>query len=370
MTRFPARGTPWRKIVDVEDAVTRLDARGETIYLLTHRDASRFKIVTLDLSSTQPKMTPLVPPSDVVITGLGVGKDALYVQDLDGGLGRLRRVPFDGGKVENVALPFEGSISSLVTDPRLDGVILQMTSWTKSPLWYAWDSETRQATDTKLAPLSPVDFSGIDSAEVKAELRRNHGAALDHLQERDRARWSHPTLLDGYGAYGITIDLASHRHALRLARARRCSRRRPSAAGRVRRGWHLGGKLATKQHTIDDFVACAQYLIENKYTSSKSLAGEGTSAGGITIGGAITQRPDLFGAALIRVGDSDALRSEDDGIRSRQHPGVRHREDRGGFRALFAMDAYHHVKPSSLSGGSFDDGRERSARRAPGRQPR
>ena len=74
--------------------------------------------------------------------------------------------------------------------------------------------------------------------------------------------------------------------------------------------WHNAGRKGTKENTITDFLACAQYLIDRKYTSPQRLAGEGTSAGGLTIGGAITERPDLFGAALDNVGDSDALRSE------------------------------------------------------------
>jgi len=104
--------------------------------------------------------------------------------------------------------------------------------------------------------------------------------------------------------------------------------------------------LATKQHTIDDFLACAQYLIDHKYTSTLRLAGEGTSAGGITIGGAITQRPDLFAAALIRVGDSDSLRSElmESGPANIPEFGTVTKAD--GFKALYAMDAYQHVKPN------------------------
>jgi prolyl oligopeptidase len=68
--------------------------------------------------------------------------------------------------------------------------------------------------------------------------------------------------------------------------------------------------LLKKQHTIDDMIACGQWLVENKYTSTGHLAGEGASNGGITIGGAMTQRPDLFAAALIRVGVSNPLRFE------------------------------------------------------------
>ena len=341
--------TPWRKIVDVDDAVTRFDARGETLYLLTHRDASRFKVVTLNLSEPDSRPAGLVASSEVVITGVGVARDALYVQDLDGGLGRLRRVPFDGGKTESLMLPFDGAISSLVTDPRMDGVILQMTSWTKSALWYTWDPKTRQATDTKLAMLSPVDFSGIDSVEVKTRSADGTMVPLSIIFKKGIALdGSHPTLLSGYGAYGITIDPGfSPTRLAWLEKGGVIAFAHVRGGGEYGEDWHLQGKLSTKQHTIDDFIACAEYLIDKKYASPKTLAGEGTSAGGITIGGAITQRPDLFGAALIRVGDSNALRSEtmESGPANVPEFGTVKTEE--GFKALYAMDAYQHVKPGA-----------------------
>ena len=111
--------------------------------------------------------------------------------------------------------------------------------------------------------------------------------------------------------------------------------------------WHNGGRKLTKQHTIDDFIACAQYLIDNKYTSTAKLAGEGTSAGGVTIGGAVTQRPDLFAAALIRVGDSDSLRSELMASGPANIPEFGTVKDPDGFKGLYAMDAYQHVKPET-----------------------
>ena len=74
--------------------------------------------------------------------------------------------------------------------------------------------------------------------------------------------------------------------------------------------WHLGGYKTTKPNTWKDFIACAEYLIKNGYTTKERLAGTGTSAGGILIGRAITERPDLFAAAVCNVGDANALRSE------------------------------------------------------------
>jgi len=174
---------------------------------------------------------------------------------------------------------------------------------------------------------------------VPLSIVHKRGMALDR---------SHPTWLEGYGAYGITLDPQFRPTLLAFF-----ERGGVFAVAHVRGGgeygedWHLAGQKLTKQHTIDDMLAGAEYLIEHKYTSAAHLAGEGTSAGGITIGGAITQRPDLFGAALIRVGDSDSLRSELMASGPANIPEFGTVKQSDGFKALYAMDAYQHVKPNT-----------------------
>ena len=108
--------------------------------------------------------------------------------------------------------------------------------------------------------------------------------------------------------------------------------------------WHAGGRLANKHNTIDDFVACATYLVDAGYTTPGKLAGEGTSAGGIVIGGAITKHPERFGAAIVQVGDVNMTRHElgPSGAANIPEFGTAATED--GFQSLYAMDAYLHVQ--------------------------
>jgi prolyl oligopeptidase len=290
--------------------------------------------------------TAVVPTSERVITSLGVASDGLYVQDLDGGISRLRRIDFAQGAIKPVALPFEGSIGALVTDGRLPGALLRLESWTKSPLWYAYNPQQESLSDTQLVPASPVDFSDIESVEVKAKSADGTMIPLSIVYKRGLVLdGSHPTWLEGYGAYGITIDpdfRPTRRAWLENGGILAFSHIR--GGGEYGEDWHLAGQKLTKQNTIADFIACAEYLVAQKYTSPAHLAGEGTSAGGITIGGAITQRPDLFGAALIRVGESNALRSELMASGPANIPEFGTFKTQDGFKALFAMDAYQHVK--------------------------
>jgi prolyl oligopeptidase len=156
-------------------------------------------------------------------------------------------------------------------------------------------------------------------------------------------------LLEGYGAYGTTREPVFDPMGLAWL-----ERGAVSAVCHVRGGgeygedWHNGGKLATKPNTIDDFLACARYLIDEKLTSAASLAGEGTSAGGILIGGAVTKRPDLFGAAIIRVGMTNALRFEQIPIGPFNTSEFGSVKTEDGFHILQSIDAYHHVEDGAL----------------------
>jgi prolyl oligopeptidase len=236
----------------------------------------------------------------------------------------------------------------MFTHPSEAGAWLELTSWTKSPLWYAL-SANGTAHDTHIVPPSPVDFSKIESEEVKAKSADGTIVPLSIIHQKGIVTdGSRPTWLEGYGSYGITLDPTFRPTMLAfLEQGGIFAVAHVRGGGEYGEDWHNDGRLLTKQHTIDDFLACAQYLIDNKYTLTTKLAGEGTSAGGITIGGAITQRPDLFAAALIRVGDSDTLRSElmESGPANIPEFGTVKQPE--GFKALLAMDAYQHVKANT-----------------------
>ena len=121
----------------------------------------------------------------------------------------------------------------------------------------------------------------------------------------------------------------------------------PRGGGWYGEAWHHAGMITTKPHTWQDFVACGKWLIAHKYTSPAHLAGEGTSAGGITIGRAITTQPHLFAAALDVVGASNAFRMEFSPNGPPNIPEFGTVTNEVGFKALYAMDAYEHVVPGT-----------------------
>ena len=342
--------TAWKKVVDDNDAVITFDVHGDSIFLVSHKDASRYRVLRTSLENPNlAQAATVVPESEVVVVNIAAADDALYVQDLDGGIGRLQRLPYRGATIQPVKLAFDGAIQALVTNPTETGAWLELTSWTKSPLWYSLDSRSGKLIDTHLVTPSPVDFSQIESEEVKAKSADGTMVPLSIVHKRGMTLdGSHPTWLEGYGSYGVTLDPTFRPTQLAfLERGGVFAVAHVRGGGEYGEDWHVQGQKLTKQHTIDDMLAGAQYLIEHKFTSPAHLAGEGTSAGGITIGGAITQRPDLFGAALIRVGDSDSLRSELMTSGPANIPEFGTVKEPDGFKGLFAMDAYQHVKPDT-----------------------
>jgi prolyl oligopeptidase len=338
----------WRKVADFSDDVADVEVHGNDLYVLTYKNALRYKVIRTD--ARKPDLASaetIVPPGEAVVTGIGAAQDALYVQLMDGGISRVLRLPYGPHpKAEEVNLPFKGT-AQMDTDPRLPGGLLFMTSWTKAFAIYAYDPATNQVTDTKIQPAGPYDNpTNIESVEVKARSYDGTMVPLSIIFPKDiKLDGSNPTQLDGYGSYGISSSPSFHSiHLAWYEQGGVYAECHVRGGGEYGEEWHLAGKGPTKPNTWKDFIACAQYLIEHKYTSPKRLAGSGTSAGGVLIGRAITSRPDLFAAAIDWVGASDMLRMETTANGVPNIPEFGSVKTKAGFEALYAMSAYAHVK--------------------------
>lgn len=339
---------PWKPVCGFADGVTRYDIGGGDVYLLSHKDAPRFQV--LRVSAAAPDITKaqvVVPQGNTVLTGLGTAADGLYVHAMDAGVGCLSRVPYDTGRVQAIPLPFTGALDpALFTDPRRPGVLFNTESGTHSPAWFEYDAVSRRVRDTGLQPPVPADFSGVTQVEVKARSADGALVPLSILYPKGmKLDGSHTTLVNGYGAYSIVNDLGFQPSLLAwIERGGVYAVAHVRGGGELGESWYRAGYKRTKPNTWRDMIACGQYLIDHGYTSHRRLAGEGTSAGGITIGRAVTERPDLWGAALIRVGSSNALRGELSPNGPDNVPEFGTATDPEGFRALYAMDAYQHVR--------------------------
>jgi prolyl oligopeptidase len=343
----------WKKLFDVDAAITNFAPHGDDLYLVTHKNKPRYEVIRISLKNPDlAHATVVVPAAEVVIQEADVATDGIYLRDLDGGIGRMRRLSFDG-HIESIPVGKGESVGEISVTPTEPGALIHVVSWTTSPHFLRYDPNSRKTTQIGIQPPLPIDTSDYESEEVKAKSADGTMIPLSIIHAKHLTLdGNHPTHLVGYGAYGISYD--AHFDPVWLAWMERGG---VIAFAHVRGGgeygeeWYRAGYKLTKQHTIDDFIAGAQYLIEHKYTSPQRLSGEGTSAGGILIGGAITQRPDLFAGALIRVGCSNALRME---FTPNGPPNIAEFgsvTDPDGFRGLYAMDAYQHVKDGTAYPG-------------------
>jgi prolyl oligopeptidase len=336
---------PWKLVIRPEDKVTNAVIHDSTVYVMTAKDAPRYKIVKFDLvKGSIAKATDVVPAGARVIDGLGNASDALYVASREDGLGRITRVGYDG-TVREIPLPVNGSVSGLATEYDRPGFLAQLTSWTASPLWYAYDAKANALLDTKLDPPSPVDFSNIVADEVKVPASDGTPIPLSIVHRRDmKLDGSNPTLMYAYGAYGISMN-----PTFSAARMAWFEKGGIFALAHVRGGgeygeeWHLAGKDANKVKTIGDFIDCAKWLEAKAYTSPAKLAGRGGSAGGITMGGAITNAPNLFAAILDEFPVSDQLRIESTPNGLPNVPEFGSVKTEQGFKNLYATSAIHHL---------------------------
>ena len=338
---------PWKKVCDVEDAVTGAAVHGDEVYLLTHKDAPRFRIVRTSLANPDVAHAETVIAQRAgVLQQPAAQADALYVPELDGGVYHLLRLPYGSSDVQRVPLPFDGTVGLQNVDSHLPGVIFTMSSWVKGPRILAYDPKTNAVTNTGLRPEGPFDNPpDLTSVEVKAPSYDGTMVPLSIVYKKGIALdGSHPTILEAYGAYGITSDPSFTPIFLSwIERGGILAVAHVRGGGEYGEEWHLAGYKLTKPNTWRDVIACAEYLIGQKYTSKSRIAPLGGSAGGITVGRSITERPALFGAAIIAVGDLNTVRSEafPNGIPNIPEFGsVKSQE---GFEDLYRMDSYLHV---------------------------
>jgi prolyl oligopeptidase len=340
-------GTPWVKICDVADKVTHYAVRGDEIYLMTHSQSPRYSIVRTSLAKPDFKSAAtVIPASGEVLFDVAAARDGLYFEARDGAVKRVKRLPWGARAATQVALPAEGAASLLATSVGADGALIGLSTWTRAFEIFSVDAAGK-AANTGLQPLGRFGApEGLVATEVKVKSHDGALVPMSIIHRKDvKLDGNNPTLLYGYGSYGITEEPRFGPTRLAwLEKGGVFVVANVRGSGVYGKQWHLAGFKATKPNTWKDFIACAEYLIAQKYTTSAKLGILGGSAGGILVGRAMTERPDLFAAVIPAVGVLDAVRAETEpnGVLNEPEFGTVKKEDE--FRAILAMSSYHHVK--------------------------
>lgn len=345
----------WRQIVGTDDLVVNVTYMRDTLYLLSHQGAPRYQVLALDLKRPEMKRARVVvPQGERVITGLAAAADALYVEARVGNVKRLyKRAHLADAPLTEVALPVAGSFQlnadeggMSAANPKLPGLVLDLQGWTQARQIYEV-AANGQVRNTGLQPQGPFDApTDIEATEVQVKSHDGALVPMSVLHKKGlKLDGSHPTIVYGYASYGVTEEpFYSVSRMAWLDAGGVIAFTNPRGSSVYGQDWYKAGFQATKPNTWKDAIACAEWLVAQGYTTPARLGVWGGSAGGILVGRAITERPDLFAVAVPQVGVMDMVRSEltANGVPNIPEFGTRTNEP--GFRALLAMSTYHQIK--------------------------
>ena len=357
----------WKRLVATSDSVSSFLKLGNRLFLLSVKGAPNGQILVTDATNPNPATaTPLLPEGKQNITRMGASKDFLFVILSDGINEKIRQYDSRTNQWADVPVPGTGTMTIEPYDaPRSNEVITYNTSWNNPGTMYDYNPEAR--TLVVSAFHVPMNYPGVADLVVEELEIPGHDGTMIPLSiiyrkglKRDG---SAACLMDGYGAYGISgTPYFSRRNLALLNKGVVLAETHPRGGSEKGQAWYKAGYKTTKPNTWKDFIASGDYLVKNGYTSAGKLIGMGTSAGGVLIGRAITERPDLFAAAISNVSCSNALRMENSPngpINAAEFGTVK---DSTECMALYEMDAFNHVKdgtnyPAVLCVGGMNDPR-------------
>jgi prolyl oligopeptidase len=347
----------WTQVTHFVDGIVSAKfGPDDALYLLSRKDAPRGEIRRLPLTHLDLAQAKVIVPQS---SGSGYDESDhasiedfvptpghLYVIDIMGGPSRVRVFDDRGNALAAPAIPPISAVGQVVSLGGGDALFYSST-YLDPPAWYRFDAASGKSVRTALYETSPVKFDDAevirdfaiskDGTRVPLNIIRRKGAKLDG---------GNPVLLDGYGGYNVNQKpfFLGPQERLWLDQGGISASANLRGGGEYGEQWHEAGNLTHKQNVFDDFIACAQYLIEHHYTSPAHLAIIGGSNGGLLMGASLTQRPELFRAVVSFVGIYDMLRVELDPNGAFNVTEFGTVKDPDQFKALYGYSPYHHVK--------------------------
>jgi len=276
----------------------------------TNEDAPNFRVVLVDPNDpAKEKWATVIPEKAEVLSGAGTAGGFMFCNYLKDANTKIYQHKLDGTLVREIELPALGTAGGFGGKRDEKTLFYTFTSFTYPPTIYKFDpatgaSEVFRKSEVKFDPAAyetkQVFYAGKDGTKVPMFIVHKKGLALDG---------KNPTFLYAYGGFNISMQPAfSAANIILLENGGIYALANIRGGGEYGETWHKAGMLDKKQNVFDDFVAAAEYLISEKYTSTGRLAIAGGSNGGLLVGAVMTQRPDLFGVAFPAVGVMDMLR--------------------------------------------------------------
>jgi len=332
-----------------------VDNDGATFWLLTDNDAPRYRLIAVDtLHPDRPAWREVIPQAEAVLESVNVVGErflAGYLQDA-----HTEEKVFDltGKPLGEVRLPGLGTAGGFGGRRSDRETFYGFTSFTVPTTIYRYDvadgmSSVFRAPKVDFQPddyeTRQVFYTSRDGTKLPMFITAKKGIVLDGRN---------PTYLYGYGGFDISLTpFFSISRIVWMEMGGVFAVPNLRGGGEYGRAWHEAGMKQHKQNVFDDFIAAAQYLIDQKYTSSPRLAISGGSNGGLLVGACLTQRPDLFAAALPAVGVMDMLRFQKFTIGWAWVPEYGSAENKEDFANLLKYSPLHNIKPGTAYPATF-----------------
>jgi prolyl oligopeptidase len=350
----------WQRIAGEADKVVHVALQGDGLFVMTQAGAPRRKIVRIDLASADLGGNELAraalvagEPKDGVLEDFSLTPSGL-IAELRQGTAVVLRSHAKGDVAGRIVPAPAAGTASLAQTPAHDSeaLLVSFSSWTEPQRWLRVVGERLAEVDLakRAVPkglpdivVTDVTLPSHDGVMVPMTILHRKGLALDG---------NNPVLLEGYGAYGFSTSARfSVDDMVWMERGGVLAYLNPRGSGVYGDDWHRAGFKTTKSNTWKDGIAAAKYLIAKGYGSAKTMGIMGTSAGGIFVGRATTEAPELFAAAIFNVGMMDTIRSEESANGATNISEFGTVKDAAEFKALQEMSTYHAIKDGTAYPG-------------------
>ncbi len=336
-------------VVNDLDAAFFAQIAGDRMYLRTNWKAPKWRILEVDLQHpARDRWREIVPESQAVLVGFAPVGGKLAVRLTENVISRVKLFDTNGKLVREITPPTMGTLSGLGGHWQSNEAFFAFRSFHVPTTIYRYDvatgkqsiwSQLKVPIETDKYEVEQVWYSSKDGTKVPMFLAHAKGLKRDG---------SIPVLLTGYGGFNISsLPGYNSLAAAWISSGGIYAVANLRGGGEFGEEWHRAGMLGNKQNVFDDFFAAAEWLIQNNYTKASRLAIHGRSNGGLLMGAAITQRPDLFGAVVCGYPLLDMVRYQKFKVAKYWVPEYGSSDDPEQFKYIYAYSPYHHVKPGT-----------------------
>jgi prolyl oligopeptidase len=286
-----------------------IDNVGSTLYLETNLNAPNQRVVTVDISNPSPEnWKDLIPETEHVLN-VSTGGNYIFASYMVDAISKVMQYDYQGNLIREVELPGIGTVSSFGAKKEDKELYYNFTNYVTPGSIYKYDIESGVSI---LYQKSKIDFDSEAYESKQVFYTSKDGTKVPMIITYKKGlefNGKNPTMLYGYGGFNVSLTPSfSTANTIWLEQGGVYAVPNLRGGGEYGKAWHDAGTQMNKQNVFDDFIAAAEYLIENNYTSSEYLAIRGGSNGGLLVGAAMTQRPELMKVALPAVGVLDMLR--------------------------------------------------------------